>query len=196
VSAVIRHLRSNVPGYLALFLALGGTAYAAGRIGTADLKDNAVTSAKIANGQVKVGDLAASAYGAGVGRYDFGAQACNDKGGGVDCAKVSISLPRAGRMLISASANAFAAAGPGGTAWGECYVRSGPTYDIGPSHMVLENPPGTEQTTQAMISRTFVSDPVPAGKHSLELHCTDKSTGQAQAYWLDPMISVVALGNG
>ena len=52
-SRIIRHTRSNVVGYLALFLALGGTAYALDR--------NSVESKHIVNGQVKEVDLAANA---------------------------------------------------------------------------------------------------------------------------------------
>jgi hypothetical protein len=43
---------------IALVVALGGTTYAAVRIGTAQIKDNAITSAKIRNGQVRSVDLA------------------------------------------------------------------------------------------------------------------------------------------
>jgi hypothetical protein len=43
--------------YLALATAIGGSAYAASKIGTNDLRDSAVTSAKIKNGNVKGEDL-------------------------------------------------------------------------------------------------------------------------------------------
>jgi hypothetical protein len=48
---------ANVAATLALVVALGGTGYAATTIGTKDLKNNAVTSAKIKDGNVKGGDL-------------------------------------------------------------------------------------------------------------------------------------------
>ncbi len=49
---VLSHLRSNVVGYLALFVALSGTSYAAvalprNSVGPSQLKSNAVTSAKV-----------------------------------------------------------------------------------------------------------------------------------------------------
>lgn len=73
----MEHLRSNVVAYLALFVALGGTAYAVNKVGPKDIernavrakhvkrnairakevKRNAVRSAEIANGQVKLEDL-------------------------------------------------------------------------------------------------------------------------------------------
>ena len=51
-----RHLRNNVVGYLALFVALSGTAYAAVELGKNDVR-----SRHIKNGQVKIKDLAADA---------------------------------------------------------------------------------------------------------------------------------------
>jgi hypothetical protein len=56
MSRLIRHLRSNVIAYLALFLALGGTAYAvslpSNSVGTKQLKNNAVTQKKLKRGAV------------------------------------------------------------------------------------------------------------------------------------------------
>jgi hypothetical protein len=56
---------ANVMSTIAVFVALGGTSYAVARnsIGTAQLKTNAVTSAKIKNGTVRSGDLAPGARG-------------------------------------------------------------------------------------------------------------------------------------
>jgi hypothetical protein len=55
----------NVVATLALFLALGGSAYAAATIGAANIKDNAIHSNHIADGQVKNQDLAPSSIGGG-----------------------------------------------------------------------------------------------------------------------------------
>lgn len=49
---VLRHARANAVAYLALFVALGGTSYAAaslpaGSVGTAQLKDHSITPAKL-----------------------------------------------------------------------------------------------------------------------------------------------------
>jgi hypothetical protein len=43
----VRHLRTNVVAYLALFVALAGTAYAANTIGSADVIDESLTGADI-----------------------------------------------------------------------------------------------------------------------------------------------------
>jgi hypothetical protein len=68
-----RHLRDNVYGLVAIFIALGGTAYAAvelerndvtskyikdGGVKTKDIGDNAVTSPKVANGSLLGEDFA------------------------------------------------------------------------------------------------------------------------------------------
>lgn len=56
---------ANVMSTIAVFIALGGTSYAVARnsIGTAQLKNNAVTSAKIKNRTVATRDLTPSARG-------------------------------------------------------------------------------------------------------------------------------------
>ena len=52
------HVRGNVVGYLALFVALGGTAaWAADKITSKDIARNAVLSRHIKNGQVKSADV-------------------------------------------------------------------------------------------------------------------------------------------
>jgi hypothetical protein len=51
------HVRGNVVGYVALFIALSGTAWAAGQIGSGDLARNAVRSKHIKNQQVKTKDI-------------------------------------------------------------------------------------------------------------------------------------------
>jgi hypothetical protein len=52
LNKAIQHLRSNAVGYLALFVALGGTSYAAvnlpaGSVGTRQLRNGSVTPAKL-----------------------------------------------------------------------------------------------------------------------------------------------------
>src|SRR3954451_16327990 len=56
------YLRRHHVGLLALFMAMSGTAYAAtlprNSVGTAQLKANAVTSAKVKNGSLRLSDFA------------------------------------------------------------------------------------------------------------------------------------------
>ena len=67
---MIKHLRMNAVAYAALFIALGGTGYAASQIGSGDIAKNAVRSKHIAKNQVKRGDVhkgsLSKAFGAGL----------------------------------------------------------------------------------------------------------------------------------
>ena len=56
-----RHIRSNVWGMLALFVALGGVAWANAQVGARDIRNNAVRTGHIRDGEVGTGDLAAGA---------------------------------------------------------------------------------------------------------------------------------------
>ena len=59
---ILEHIRSNIVGYVALFVALGGTSYAAvslpaGSVGSQQLRNGAVTSHKLANRAVTASSL-------------------------------------------------------------------------------------------------------------------------------------------
>jgi hypothetical protein len=63
---MLRHLKNNVIAYLALFVALGGTSYAAAKlprnsVGSVQVKANAITSSKVRNGSLVAADFAAGA---------------------------------------------------------------------------------------------------------------------------------------
>lgn len=63
LSTLSRHVRHNVVGYLALFAALGGTSYAAaqlpsGSVGTPQLRNAAVTAAKVKAHSLLASDFA------------------------------------------------------------------------------------------------------------------------------------------
>ena len=65
MNKALRHLRSNVIAYLALFIALGGTGYAAvsipkGSVGTNQLKNHAVTPIKFDRGSIAGGSMPSS----------------------------------------------------------------------------------------------------------------------------------------
>ncbi len=61
IRTLASHLRSNLVGYVALSIALTGTAYAADLIGPKDIANNAVLSKHIKKGNVKESDIATNA---------------------------------------------------------------------------------------------------------------------------------------
>lgn len=70
---LLTHARANLIGYVALFVALGGTSYAAvslapGSVGTRQIQNGAVTGRKLANGAVTPAKLQSRAFG-GVVRH-------------------------------------------------------------------------------------------------------------------------------
>ncbi|MGA8926578.1 MAG: hypothetical protein WB462_10190 [Solirubrobacterales bacterium] len=83
----LRFMRGNVIGLLALFIALGGTTYAAtalpkNSVGTKQLKNNAVTPAKIKNGSATNAKIGANAI--------TGAKVKNDSLTGADILESSL----------------------------------------------------------------------------------------------------------
>jgi hypothetical protein len=119
------HVRGNVVAYLALFVALGGTSYAAfrlpaGSVGTRQLRNGAVTSTKIANGSITPAKLNAGAVGGTIRHWAF-----VDQDG----------------TLIGGSRGSHVSLGHGGSpylvSWGDRFPHS---------CAVLASSPGTEGT--------------------------------------------------
>ena len=104
----------------ALVVSAAGAGYAAGKIGTNDLQDNAVTSPKVKNGTLKATDLVKEKKFRYVGAAAFG------DGGEGDCVWQSghVQIPGLARVgyrtdrfgTVHLSGVAFASDGPGGDA--------------------------------------------------------------------------------
>jgi hypothetical protein len=109
------HLRSNAIAYLALFVALGGTSFAATRlpansVGTKQLKKGAVVSSKlhadaVTSASVKAGSLLASDF--AIGQLPDSTAILQDDGGfqqpgtmQVPIKQVQVTMRRAGHIVI------------------------------------------------------------------------------------------------
>jgi hypothetical protein len=71
MTRIVNHARGNLVAYTALFVALGGTSYAAvnlpaGSVGTTQLRNGAVTSKKLANGSITGAKLDARTLGGSI----------------------------------------------------------------------------------------------------------------------------------
>jgi hypothetical protein len=122
---MIGHLRRNAVAYLALFVALGGTSYAAmslapNSVGTAQLKNGAVTAPKVRRNSLVAADFQANSLPRGprgatgprgvMGPAGLSASAASDDlpagtatgslSSAVPIKHVTISLPRAGNLVI------------------------------------------------------------------------------------------------
>ena len=103
------HLRSNVIGYLALFVALSGSAYAV------TAPRNSVGSKSIRNGQVKSPDLHDNGV-AGVDLQDNGVQSRDIQDGGVQSVDLASGAVQSGNLAASAvGAPGFAKISSGGS---------------------------------------------------------------------------------
>ena len=76
MTRILNHIRDNLVAYIALFVALGGTSYAAwslpaGSVGTRQLRNGAVTSRKIANGSITPAKFDGGALGGAVRHWAF-----------------------------------------------------------------------------------------------------------------------------
>jgi hypothetical protein len=76
MTRLLAHLRSSAVGYLALFVALGGTSYAAfslpsNSVGTEQVRNGAITTKKIANGSITPSKLDRGTIGGSVRDWAF-----------------------------------------------------------------------------------------------------------------------------
>jgi len=191
---------------IALIVALGGSAYAAKKIGSKQLKKNAVTTKKIKNGAVTAAKLANGAVKGAVAATGTAARSTT-KGcdptttAFIDCGTVSLNLPSSGRVLLVADAgddgsnqNTYAGVcrltadgttvGPSIT-FGQAAASAGATPVIGG--------PGFNSNGQEGAGLNGVTDVLKAGKHDFSLQC-NQNLGSIE--FEETGVSAVMLGAG
>jgi hypothetical protein len=163
-----------------------------------DIGAGAVTSSKVKNGSLRASDLGAAALPLEpIGRSATGSGLCDDNNHtGVDCVTLPFALPSAGRVFVSATGDASAAAlddltGPGSAndfpdrATGDCRVR------LDGAETGLFQHYGIFNFGTSHVSMAVVTDVVPAGPHSFVLHCSESD---GDITWSDLTLSAVRLG--
>jgi len=168
---------ATVIAYLALFAALGGSAYAVSKVGTSDLKRNAVTSAKIEQRAVKGSDIAREAVGVKQLRARPGAESaavadCDPSGPTpVECARIGIRLEQRGAIVGIASGGQYSAGGP---AAGRCSLQvageGGRSPGAQPGETATVN---SDALATNGFGTTSVLDGLSAGPQSLALLCSE-----------------------
>jgi len=167
---ISRPSHATAVAYLALFVALGGSAYAVSRIGTDDLKRSAVTSAKIENESVRVRDLAKETGSRPLIRSENPGECDPTSGVPIECARFGIRLERRGGILAIASGGQYSVGGP---ASGVCQIDLG---DGGRSSAVRPGESTTLNTDAVAtngFSQTFSASGLRSGPHSVVMLCSE-----------------------
>ena len=158
IQRLLTHLRGNAVAYVALFVALGGTSYAAtalprGSVGNRQLRNGAVTPAKLRNGAVTPQKLKASAFG---GQIRFSAQ--------IDpLGRVVNSQPRGATTHWNNDPTATAFFG-GAVAWHrtipkDCFAMASSAQSLqpgsnAPAYASAQIVPGTAQDAHVLVQST------------------------------------------
>ena len=194
IRTALAHLRAQWMGALALFLVIaGGTAYAANTIGSSDiidgqvmrvdLADEAITSAKIGQKQIRSVDVSELSQFTEAAR---GSGSCTDDAHlqGI-CASANITLQRAGKLLLNATGEWHTASlddtsGPGSdsdnTTWvmGNCQLfvdgtAVGTAQDVG--ERSESGPPN--HPFGGTMALTGLSNSVAVGSHNVFVGCDE-----------------------
>jgi hypothetical protein len=197
-----KHLTyANVVATMALFLALGGGAYAVSNISSGDIKNDAIRSVDLRDRKaVKGPDVKRDALGgkeiaeqaldasrfAPVSGSEPGA--CNPESSTfVDCAVTTIKLSRPSRLLVVATGGQRS---EGGVADASCEVRvdDAPTaIDANPGEEATDN---TSANATNGFARTLVTAPLGARVHDVSLACNE---GLGDVRIQHPTIAAIAI---
>ncbi len=151
----------------ALFVALGGTVYAAAKIDTRDLAKGAVTSKKLAAGAVKATKLDGAALGPFVRSANaaISGDTLTGTAANATVAEATIEAPRSGFVQITGSADVFSSGADAGIA---CAIAVDGA-EIDASDRVLLNTAAATTDDHIDNCATNVTAPVSPGSHTVGL---------------------------
>jgi hypothetical protein len=198
-----KHLTyANVVATLALFVALGGGAYAVSNIASGDIKNDTIRSADLRDRKaVKGADVKRDALGGKeIAEQSLDAarfvRIAGDEPGAcdpsstalIDCAAVTIDFARRSRLLAFATGGQRSASGD---AKAECEVQ------VDGTSTALRANPGEQGFSNTAISATngfartlLTPDPLAAGTHEVSLACNEV---EADVRIEDPTIAAIAI---
>jgi hypothetical protein len=198
-----KHLNyANVVGTAALFVALGGGAYAVSQITSGEIKNETIRSADLRDRKaVKRSDVKRNTLGGkeiaeqSLDASRFSPIAGNESGGCdpesstfIECASTTIRLQRASHILAIATGGQRS---EGGAAKAICEVRiddAQTAIDANPGEETDDN---TSATATNGFARTVVTpEPVAPGTHEIALSCNQ---GLGDARIEDPTIAAIAI---
>jgi len=194
----MRHLRRHPLEYLALFLALGGVAYAAqlapknsvasksirsGAVTGPKLASNAVTGASVVDGSLGAADLAHTPGDESIGRSaTVQSNACNPSATAVTCANVTLHLAKPARVLVEADGRP----GADPAAIGSCQLAvDGAGLSSGTA--------GINGLARDSFALNGITGVLGAGSHTLAMICSEQAPDFIA---VDTHISAVSLSPG
>jgi hypothetical protein len=181
-------LRRNAIGLAALFVALGGIAYAG-----ALAPNNSVDSSAIINGQVKSKDIADSA----VPRARFDATGICNPGlvSDITCASLEMKLPRRGRVLLVVGGSWHETGTADGSVLGHCFIFADDVLvwsaSYGQKTATFEDGSGGGSPYSGTVAMTNVTGVLAKGQHTFRVDCREN---EADITFVTGL-SAVALGS-
>jgi len=192
---------ATVVAYLALLVALGGSAYAVTKVGSRDIANDSIRSKDLRDEHgVRGRDVSEESL---TGREvrektldarGFSAVAHNGTGGcdpdslnPTVCAEATIQLPRAARIMMIGTGGLYSDGGP---AQGTCQVEYDGRFsgDISPGEVSTDN---TDAAATEAFATTGLSSILPSGPHTVALKCNQR-VGDVEIS--QPFIAAIALG--
>jgi hypothetical protein len=172
-----RPTHSTVVAYLAVFVALGGSAYAVSSIDSSDIRNHSIEGQDIASDAVGARPLNDQALPPPRGGGSEATGSCNPTSvTAIDCAAQTVTLRRASSLLVVATGSK--GSDPGG---GACSIA------IDGAQSADEFLSGDQRDGFAITKTTA---PLPAGKHTISMQCAES---MADLTVDNPTIAAVAV---